>query len=543
MLAKHDACEEGLCRRRKGRQDGWRKASWARWLWPLTGCVALVWFLIRVIPKPSRAAYPCQRVAAPLASGFVIWLVTLVGSTLAWRKARALWETSRYTVGAACLALAVVLVWLAIGVTGDDRAAAFIPSDPPNAPIGVARGICPGRVVWVYEPDVAHWDGRTGNWWDESNTDQALTDAMVSLALQSLTGESNDVAAWAALFRYFNQMHAYGDVAYRSGEKIAIKVNMNEDTANDRPWPPDAGMPSPQVIHSLLHQLIRVVGVAGRDITIYDASKYIGDDKVRLDPDPEFQGVRFVVVPWMAGEGREGAGPYPVPLVHCSDLNVADQGGAYLPESVVEARYLINIALFRSHQDYGVTLCAKNHYGSLKFEGFSWGPGPFHALSPRSGRPMGSYSPLVDLMGHEHLGGKTLLYLIDALYGQEDQMAPVTRFKSFGDDWSSSLFASQDPVAIDSVGLDFLRAEPQAIFAQRVENIDNYLHEAALADAPPSGIVYDPEADGVPLESLGVHEHWNNPADKQYSRNLGTGDGIELVAVHLPSESANMQGL
>jgi hypothetical protein len=98
-------------------------------------------------------------------------------------------------------------------------------------------------------------------------------------------------------------------------------------------------------------------------------------------------------------------------------------------------------------------------------------------------------------------------------------------------------------VAIDSVGLDFLRAEPQAIFAQRVENIDNYLHEAALADAPPSGIVYDPEADGVPLESLGVHEHWNNPADKQYSRNLGTGDGIELVAVHLPSESANMQGL
>jgi len=26
-----------------------------------------------------------------------------------------------------------------------------------------------------------------------------------------------------------------------------------------------------------------------------------------------------------------------------------------------------------------------------------------------------------------------------------------------------------------------------------------------------------------------VHEHWNNPVDKQYSRNLGTGDGIELV--------------
>jgi len=28
---------------------------------------------------------------------------------------------------------------------------------------------------------------------------------------------------------------------------------------------------------------------------------------------------------------------------------------------------------------------------------------------------------------------------------------------------------------------------------------------------------------------LGVHEHWNNAVNKQYSRNLGAGDGIELV--------------
>jgi hypothetical protein len=38
----------------------------------LAGLASLVWFLVRVIPKPSRAFYPCQRAAAPLASGFVI---------------------------------------------------------------------------------------------------------------------------------------------------------------------------------------------------------------------------------------------------------------------------------------------------------------------------------------------------------------------------------------------------------------------------------------------------------------------------------------
>ena len=41
-----------------------------KWLCAVTGLAALVWFLLRVIPKPSRAAYPCQRAAAPLASGF-----------------------------------------------------------------------------------------------------------------------------------------------------------------------------------------------------------------------------------------------------------------------------------------------------------------------------------------------------------------------------------------------------------------------------------------------------------------------------------------
>jgi hypothetical protein len=60
---------------------------------------------------------------------------------------------------------------------------------------------------------------------------------------------------------------------------------------------------------------------------------------------------------------------------------------------------------------------------------------------------------------------------------------------------------------------------------------DNYLHEAALANKAPSATAYDPEGDGTTLESLGVHEHWNNAKDKKYSRNLGTGNGIELVQV------------
>ena len=139
---------------------------------------------------------------------------------------------------------------------------------------------------------------------------------------------------------------------------------------------------------------------------------------------------------------------------------------------------------------------------------------------------MGSYNALVDLMGHRQLGGKTMLYMLDGLYTAEHNEGNVFRFASFGDDWASSLLMSQDPVAIDSVGLDILRSETRADVRG---NADNYLHEAAQAGRPPSGTVYNPDKSGQ-LASLGVHEHWNNAAERKYSRNLGRKEGIELIA-------------
>jgi gluconolactonase len=155
----------------------------------------------------------------------------------------------------------------------------------------------------------------------------------------------------------------------------------------------------------------------------------------------------------------------------------------------------------------------------------------------------GEYRNLVDLMGHSQIGGKTMLYLIDGLYGGVHYAEKVPRkFKSapFNDDWTSSLFASQDPVAIDSVGVDFLQAEVAIERYSRMAGTDDYLHEAALASNPPSKTFYDPDHAGnvVRLASLGVHEHWNNPKQKKYSRNLGKAVGIELVAVTTDAQEA-----
>lgn len=190
----------------------------------------------------------------------------------------------------------------------------------------------------------------------------------------------------------------------------------------------------------------------------------------------------------------------------------------------MDADYLINMAILKRH-DYqtAVTLCAKNHFGSIGE------PSALHGLVrywERGSSSQGLYDPLVDLMGHQNIGGKTLLYIMNGLYGSMGAIDPPRRWRlaPFQYDWPASVFMSQDPVAIDSVCLDFLNVE--TVLRDRA---DNYLHEAALAHDPPSGTEYDPEGDGTALASLGVHEHWNNPTDKQYSRNLGTGEGIELV--------------
>ena len=500
------------------------KHWWLMWLFPIAGLLSLIWFLIRVVPKPSRATYPCQRVAAPLASGFIIWLAGLIGSTLAYRKAKRLVHQSRYVLAGICVAVSITAVWWSLSVTAESPAeAAFTPTDPPNTPIGEAKGIHPGRVVWMHESAATSWDGSTGHWWDDNNTNQDVVDFMISKSIQTLTAEPNDKDAWDALFRHFNQTKGFGDIGYQQGEKIAIKVNMNNQ---NNPYAAEnlAIDASPQMIRGLLRQLVYQAGVEETSIIVYDAMRPISDP-VYNSCQPEFPQVDY----------RGGHG-YPNRL-HANFSWISDAivysgmvsnpQARCVPRCVLDADYIINMAILKKHDaQTAVTLCAKNHFGTIG------NPSALHYYIRYWERGMNRYDPLVDLMGHANIGAKTVLYMIDGLYGSKGCVDAPKRWGSapFHNHWPSILFVSQDPVAIDSVGLDFLRAE-----CPLREYADNYLHEAALADNPPSGAFYDPEGDGSRLTSLGVHEHWNNPVDKRYSRNLGTGNGIELVMPKLYS--------
>jgi len=75
-----------------------------------------------------------------------------------------LWSFIRrhpYISGAALIVLALAAVVLrlalAMGLIGQ---AHFTPADAPNQPMGVGKGIHPGRVVWVHAPGATSWDAR-----------------------------------------------------------------------------------------------------------------------------------------------------------------------------------------------------------------------------------------------------------------------------------------------------------------------------------------------------------------------------------------------
>jgi len=521
--------------------------KWRPWplLFPLAGFLALLWFVVRVAPRPSRAMYPCQRLAAPAAGGFLVWLGGAIGSLLAFRQGKVFRRRSRLVMAALCLATAAVVgaTTLIIQLDGPVWADPHVPNDP----IGTAVGVNPGRVVWVHDPDATDWEGPGhGYWWESSHTIQAAVDEMMSSAVLALAGQSSEAAAWDALFRDFNLRASKGDVGYLAGEKIVIKVNFvgchyywgGCDPVTYDLTAMDYMNTSPQMILALLRQLVQVVGVAEQDISV-------GDPQC-LFPN-QYHDVCHVEFPDVHYLDHNGGNPeHPRTAVQNSTVPVhwSSHPTGVLPDVVpqcfAETEYLVNLANFKSHMGAGVTLGAKNHFGTLLRYPVQEGYFDLHEDLAFITPDEGSYRNLVDLMGHAHLGGKTFLYLIDGLYAgvHPDDTAP-RRWEAppFNGDWTSSLFASQDPIAIESVCFDLMQEEGDPRNYPHIAGADDYLLEGALANAPPSGTYYDPDhaGDVERLGSLGVHEHWNNPIDRQYTRNLGTGDGIELIRISLPT--------
>ena len=567
----------------KGRLD--RLRQWLeirhippRMLFFVMGLSSTIWFLIRVIPKPSRASYPCVRATAPIMSGFVIYLISIGGVSLALRRGWKSLFTAKY-ISASVWLISVVL-FLFISLTSDLSESSAItgsvkgPSDGPNMPFGKGNGINPGRVIWAWNPAATNENCKNvienNDWYfNPVNADQKIISDMVSESIKKISGKSKLKHSWNDLFHYHNTMKNQKKAGYTQGEKIFIKINQGtaswvmskEEKENGYTISPDvksekekrlkylgATETSPYIVLELLRELVSVVGVRQQDIIVGDPISHIFGHNYSVWHS-EFPEVVYIDR-FSDMFGRTLIKKSEKDLIFYSDKTQSDK----LYDLIETADYMINVASLKPHGSAGISLTAKNHFGSQGRNSAShlhyalvaptWEKSPREVGNPSNGGYR-KYRVLVDLMGSRYLGQNTMLYIVDGLFGggSDETRGPVKYFMApFNNDWSSSIFLSQDQVALESVCFDFLRSEWNGNNKHNAANnvfeegpnmfgVDDYLHQAADSENWPDGIVYDPDHSGEPLQSLGVHEHWNNFENKQYSGNLGKKNGIILVSI------------
>ena len=376
----------------------------------------------------------------------------------------------------------------------------------PNTPLGIGKGICPGRVAWVHSPGVAQWDGKTGLWVEDRWNNQEKADAMVREAVLQLTGAPTVKKAWKALFRHFNKEHGRGNRGYKKGEIIAVKLNMNNAITHHDTIELNS---SPFVTLALVRSLVRDGGVRQQDLVLCEPSRAI-TDSIYNKVHREFP--RVVFIDNIGGEGRQKCEYYPEQITYSTDNGKMARG---LAKCIVDADYLINSALLKTHTGPGVTLTAKNWYGATDIS-LMWRNNAHNNISAdkRHGKP--GYKTFVDFIAHKDLGQKCMLFLIDGTYGSRDvngAPAPKWQKEPFNGDWACSLIVSQDELACDAVGMDILIGEWPEFGS--LNYCDEYLREAAMIPNPVSGTVY--QQDGKPLTApLGLMEHWNSQKERKY---------------------------
>ena len=527
-------------------------------LFIIMGVASTIWFLVRVVPKPSRAAYPCMKTAAPIMSTFVIWLMANLGAFAAFKRSGKLWRNTRYVPAMTFVLMGLVLgTFATVQITGKLQAKSTADAQravfAPNAPIGTGQGIHPGRVVWVWDPAATETftNGQETPFYLPEQWNQTVIGEMLDNSLKLLTREDTPADAWSSLFTYFNDKKGKGNVDYEAGETIFIKVNegtsswladnntLERDYTSWRANTAPITETTPGVTYAIIDNLVNVVGVAESDIWVADPRSHVWQHTYEYIS-ADFPDVNFGDKGDYASLGRSELTMDPNVDLWFSDDGDEMNGAVseHYFDQLVDADYLINLACLKAHARAGITLTAKNHFGSHTRESAAhMHPGLLSEENDIWNRlGYGKYRVQVDLMGSEVLGQNTLLFLVDGLFGSTEATDPPIPWVSspFNNDWPNSILVSQDQVALESVSLDMLAKEASEGNAELwndrplKDGVDDYLQQAASSEYWPEGVTYDPEDDDSPLQSLGVHEHWNNSTEMKYSGNLG-GEGITLV--------------
>jgi uncharacterized protein (DUF362 family) len=133
---------------------------------------------------------------------------------------------------------------------------------------------------------------------------------------------------------------------------------------------------------------------------------------------------------------------------------VPQPGAERISDILINATYLINLAIMKKHFLTGTSLTFKNHFGTIN------NPGGMHdyvGLDKPYYRT--DYSAYIDIYQNPHVGAKTILNVGDGLFSARGFNQAPRKWVTFGNEVPNSIFLARDAVAMDCVMCDFLNAE------------------------------------------------------------------------------------
>ena len=369
------------------------------------GLSSLLWLILRTGRKPSRINYPCQKMALGNSVIFFGWLFSLFGLHNLIKRSKKLSFKLLF------FPLFLLLVFVGFRIYNISKNNLL-----PKAIWGQSTK---SKVVWIKDERAAK--GWSANLDFENKADQEVVTNMMSEAIRALTNQPTVNAAWTYLFTHHNS----DNHDYQQGEKIAVKLNLNNNIHDIN----TNQVPMIQTIRALLNQLVNQKGVREEDIIIYDTTR----DFVSYQRNGILNYFPNVVL-----------SPTNTCLINEKIL------GARISQVIKEANYIINMPLLRTHERAGATLSLKNHLGSVcEPDLFHY---DFYNTSP-------AQNSLAVLNSHPYIKDKTILIIDDAIYGLKSGGPMGNPDGSAGiKPYPNSIFMSEDPVAIDSVMIDYLQS-------------------------------------------------------------------------------------
>jgi hypothetical protein len=436
----------------------------------------LFWLVCRSGTKPSRIVYPCQKAAIANISTFAILLLYSEKIKLFLNQDIKL---SKLLLGVLVAASIAGLFLLARynnpiippiepGVHGkvlSESEQEELGINTQYATIPAAYDLpSPHRVVAVHNSNSTTWKG-VGN--PNNYMNQSEIDKMVEIGIMELTGTTSPQDGWRKI------------IPYKSGETVAIKVNFNNNWHYTNGFyfddDSDTSMLNYAAIVNSVIKGLRSIGVPSENIWITDPSRPVHDQFRERIYDKE---IKYYV--------NENSGPYIEgrPNIFLSgyvsdNSEYASTSTAYAekikPAKIfVNATYIINMPQLKGHgfKTVGrVTLSLKNNFGSVSYTADAHGRSPAHNAD--------SFAKLLaDINNNPVFRNKTRLIIGDGIMGNPNvNTAPPTLWKSFGNKPPETLFFGVDPVATDSVMIDYIRRE---VGSQAIGLVEFYAAELGL---------------------------------------------------------------